>query len=398
MCRQGLAQLDIEARIEDQSIDICDPGVVVDPLVLIYTSEIFAAQRILGYQVEVSFDPERLRLTTLLNQAGTVTADLLSESGMQSPESGKVVAFGFNVIGPFLKTDGTRPLIGFAGDFIGDCTGETEVEISYISYAQLDEDEVPIDVLGKVGKSGSFKLTIEDKEERSAELRYTGVDTVSFTKTENIQDVSFDLVMNANSQVERIAFEILNDNPAQFFIDEVISSAEGVSIEKAEILDEGARIIIDCQIEIDSQEETIDDIFALKIRSINDSNDTGGLVLRPTQVSDCACVTRFLESSVVLKSTKSINTHVDYGFAKDGNNKVSIRENEDAWEIEVHENSSANFAVLTYNLLGALIYSAQESHTSMFRISKQNFLPGTYFLAVKSGNAIIARIKIIKTL
>lgn len=309
-CRQAQAQIpEIRVGIRDDSSDVCGDK---RSLIIVYVDEISTQDSILGYDLTVRYNPDKLYLTDEIF-VNTLT-EQFNDHKLTFPEPGIARGWGANILRPVATVQQGQPLVAMRGEFKGICTDTAHIEVSFISFAHVQDDDV-LDILGTAERKGIAKAIISDRQDRyitasidATPIALEGVDTSGFVKVALRNTVS--------KGVTTATIEVAIDNPAQFKLQDVVG-AEGIQLLQVWQSSEGT-----WRVEVAISPEWVsEELFQFRIASLSNQNDSAAVAVRPVQVNECACVTRLLGSGVELRSSKKISVSV--GELEENSNEVA---------------------------------------------------------------------------
>ncbi len=298
ICRQAQAQEpEIRVGVRDDSSDVCGDK---RSLIVVYVDTIVLQDSILGYDLEVRYNPEKLYLTDEIF-VSTLT-EQFDDHKLTFPEPGLARGWGANILRPVTTVQQGQPLIAMSGEFIGNCNDTAHVEVSFISFAHVKNDDV-FDVAGVTERKGVAKAIIRDRQDRhvTAVVESTPVELKGLQVSESI---TISLQNGAGKGMTTATVEIAVDNPEQFTVQN-ITAAPGVLIEDIQS-GEGVWIV---QIAM-GEDWVLEEALQFHIATTGNKDDSARVAVRPVQVNNCACVTRLLGSGVELRSSKEISVSV----------------------------------------------------------------------------------------
>lgn len=371
ICRQAQAQSpEIVVDIANDSIDVC--GGNKSSLIIVYVQGIAVQDSIFGYDIEIRYNPEKLYLTTEIF-SGTLT-EQFADHKLTFPEPGIARGWAANFNRPVATQQNNQPLIAVSGEYLGDCNDTAQVFISAISFSHVQDNEV-IDIPGVVGSDAVVAGYIADKPERRVQL----LSDSNALHLEGIQvsdPVTLQLKNGLGKNIESLEIEISNTNPQQFIIQDIETASDDIEIVESHEETDGKWFVSLTS----SSVWSTDLLLRLKIASLANINDTGTVVVRPVQVSTCACVSQLLGSSIELHSTEKIEVDVKEGIGD--KRTIVIEQTGNGWYISRSDGAIGSVRIAT--ILGQEVLEMNNIEQSSIYIENNAWSRGLYLLQVST--------------
>ncbi len=329
-CRTAYCDDRTARLVSLNNIDICDNSTNArDLTIYIDLGAITSADSLVGFNYEIKFDPNVIRFNAMLDM--NTLSEFLDTKSASFQSDGKIIgyALNFNSIAPI---SGNRPLVAFAGTYIGDCPDTTTIEISYIEFNEWFKLNVnnylPVSIEAYVYPKTDRTLIIES------------VDSV-WTKKDSI---SYFYVTGSTGEYPKLDTIILNlsmtnKNDFQLAHEEFLS--EKVKIENIEETENGwlyklsvnNRLNKDTLLRFSVSSNLIEEVF-------------GSVSFDIDYINDCSCILNTRGCKVEFKNMTTETTKVN----DCAQNELKWRIDNGCLILEQNEEMPQIFAL--YNILG----------------------------------------------
>lgn len=368
LCRQAQAQSpNIIVDMRNDSIDVCDGS--KSSLIIVYVQGISIQDSIFGYDIEIRYNPEKLYLSNEIF-SGTLT-EQFADHKLTFPEPGIARGWAANFSKPIATQQSNQPLIAVGGEYRGDCTDTVQVHISSISFSHVQDNEV-VDIAGTVGSEAVVVGYIADKPERRIQI-------MADSSRVRLQDrtistpVTLQLRNGIGKNIDSLEVEISVTNPQQFAIQDIKAASSDVEIVESREEGNGLWFVRMVFPEVWSS----DSLLRLTIASLANKNDTGTVVVRPVQVSTCACVSQLLGSSIELQSTEKIEVSVEERRDKQ---QVFIEQAGNGWHIWKSEGNLGSIRIAT--ILGQEVIEINDIRENSIYIDNSTWSRNLYLIQI----------------
>lgn len=371
ICRQAQAQFpEIEVSVQSNPIDVC--GASKRSLIIVYVQKISTQDSIFGYDIEIRYNPEKLYLTDEVF-SGTLT-EQFADHKLTFPEPGIARGWAASFSNPVRTQQDNQPLIAMSGEYLGDCNDTVQIQVSAISFAHVHNNDV-LDIEGSVGLEGVVAGYIADKPERRVEIKLQE-DSLQLEGIQSSDPVLIRLQNGPGRGIDTLDMEFLVTNPRQFGIHS-IQPVSGVEIIESQEKEEGRLLV---KLLLHSTWNT-DSLAIMRVESHLNTSDSGTVVVRPVQVSTCACVSGLLGSSIELHSTEKVE--VDVAELSENRQKVFVSDTGNEWLVWREKGSLGSVKVV--NLLGQEMTEMEYVERTSAIIDNRTWPRGLYLILIQSG-------------
>lgn len=369
-CRQGNAKQEpqITIGVRSDTVDVCESQ--QRSLIIVYAKNIAIPDSILGYTIELRYNPDKLYLTDEIF-SGTLT-ESFNDHKLTFPEPGVATGWAVNTLRPVKTSTDNQPLIAMRGRFLGNCTDTVHVVVKDISFVHVQDDNV-VDIDGNVEQDGLVVGTIRDKSERHVLLK-TDTDIVRFTGIEEAPIITAVLENAGGKGIDTMSMELYSSNAEQFFLSDIESGDEKVKIVEKVLLNDTWFVKV-------VMEEGWSNLLTFVVATRHNRTDVGTVVVRPVQVNACACVTQLLESSIELQSVEKIEVRVDEESVE--KRDIHIGYTDDGWQ--VYTGSSVLKSVRVVNAIGQEVVFFDNLQAQTVHIDNASMARGIYMIQVRTG-------------
>lgn len=356
------------------NIDVCGNKLFQ---IFIQTSEIYANDSIVGYDLFLGYNSEKIQLDQILT-SNTISNQLQNAGSEAILTSNKTVQGEIWISGAFLSENrflkGKQPLIALSGRYLKDCIDTTLISVLQFNPAYYDfrnapeiitKDLVVIAELAEAGRIVSAYVkedSLEFKKEDSAVTFSIYLSNDDIVRTKNIEcKIEFDrkdilIVRN---------IELLQPSIS---IDSIINS-DGKTIVHLSRLNNVDKLMP--SLKIDLQRLTVDSAVVeakveLKVKS------------------KCTCINKVVNDSLNIKLFQSPVSVQEYDDNFIKYNPIIVSSISDE-AISLHSNEGRIFHVRVYSIIGQNIENIENSHTSIV-IPTNNYTPGLYLMEVYVNN------------
>lgn len=352
------------------NIDVCGNKLFQ---IFIQTSEIYANDSIVGFDLFLGYNSEKIQLDQILT-SNTISSQLQNAGSEAILTSNKTVQGEIWISGAFLSENrflkGKQPLIALSGRYLKDCIDTTLISVLQFNPAYYDFRNPPeiitknLVVIAEVAEAG--RIVSANVKEDSIDFKYED-STVSFLIYLTNDDLA--RAKNIECKVEFDRKELLKIRNIESMqpgvrIDSIVNS-NGKSIIHLTQLYNADKLVP--SIKIDLQRLTQDSaIVVAKVELKVESN--------------CTCLNKVVNDSLKFKlfqppvSAQEYNdNYIEY------DSKIVSSISDEA--ISIHSNEGSIFHVTVYSIIGQKIENIENSHTSIV-IPTSRYTPGLYLMEV----------------
>lgn len=340
-----------------------------DVLILIEVGTVSLKDSLYGFDFSISYDPDYLKFETpvFINTISEFFEWKDINFGM---DYGKVKGYALHDF----PLGGNKPLIGFAGKYISECSEKTPLVLEYLEFtddfqrkvSKADTLWIKPDIV--VNPDYKYNIGIEQenvifKEEDAAILNAS----IEFSTVDNIDEISFDVLINSDN----------------YIIEEIYPKDNSFEILERNVLQSGLNL----NIKLSETTSPVYD-FEIIVRELRkDSNKVYSLNVVPLQLSQCNCVSEYRGDKIEIR-TVIVDDDTTVAGVNDNiySNQVSIF-TDDVF-ITIDNSSELNMkAIHLFNYEGKLLESFINLDTKQFRINKSELIRGVYFLNIQLSDS-----------
>jgi len=282
------------------SIDLCGKEFQKEVIIAPTIGNILRSDSLIGFELSLSYDPAVIKMNKILTI--NTHADGFQYTQMHTDgETGEIVFEGAVDLKGFPKPiSGDRPLIGFGGNFIGDCFDSTVVKVNY--FFTFDDFKGSVDADSELEIIGS----IVDKPTRA--ISFEIMEDHINLKKDSITKVNVNLDLGEMSSLEywKIKANIDSDSVRIDSVN-VKGAAELIDVTNSE--DNGYYIELKVN-------DATDVGFELSLLSSKIDSSEVRLDLETVETTECICATNFpnYDKTFYNLETEDTTSSVDYSL------------------------------------------------------------------------------------
>lgn len=339
-------------------------------LVLIEIGPVALRDSLYGFDFSVEYDP------TLIKFDAPVYINTISEYfefkdinfGL---DYGKVKGYA---LGNF-PLGGNKPLIGFLGRYLDNCSVSTPIVLDYIEFTDDFEKKIlPADTLW-------IKPEIVDNPEYRFECVLHDEEIV-FDIEEELKIIGGKINFNTIDDINTVSVDIRIDSD-NYLIEEFLPVNSSFWIVESNILQDGMNIKLRLN---ESDNDGYE--YEIKLRELRKEADSQfNMTIVPLQLSECNCVSKYSGDNLTIKTLKKDDSDTTIADVKEDmiarqfrvydNSGVIVVENLSEFEInEMH----------LFNYEGKTVKSRNTNLGRTLFIQKSDLSVGAYFLRLRLSN------------
>jgi len=286
------AQSPINVEIKTVSnVDVCGNKQFQ---IYIQTDEIYASDSIVGFDLFIGFNPEKIQLDQLLS-GNTISGQLQSAGTDASLTINKLVTGEVWISGAFLVDrrflKGKQPLLALSGRYLKNCSDTTSITVLQYTPAYYDFRTAP-EIITK-----DLVLKAEVTESGRRLSTYVVEDSLIFKVQDSLKGLQVYLSNDDILQTKELEWIAKIENPEAIDIVEVESVQPNVRIDTV-LLQDSQKVI---QLSLLGQVEVTKPSLELKIKRKSIDSAVIKINLSITPKSECTCITKVLNDSLVIK-------------------------------------------------------------------------------------------------
>jgi hypothetical protein len=313
---------------ENQSlIDLCGNQNLREILLTVNLGDVKISDSLLSYEFIIQYDTSKVRFQRALT-LNTLASFFDIDNSTVSNSEARIYGSGGQLNNLFKPVAGSRPLIAFLGNFIGNCGDSTNISMYKIE--MNNEFKIKYDTTNPSNTITIYGDVIE-KNERN--LKLSSFDTVS---------ILFDTVISREIVLGSQIDNSMNNIELSFEYDKsLLSITDFISNGKSKLeVDTIIENSLGCVVRLSRKSKVkFDDTLAFKMKSIQNKENESKIEVKLLNLDKCSCITgsNNLLSSVThkKKSVSSVeieneNDVINYQiFDYYGRNIVTIENLED---------------------------------------------------------------------
>lgn len=286
------AQSPINVEIKTVSnVDVCGNKQFQ---IYIQTDEIYASDSIVGFDLFIGFNPEKIQLDQLLS-GNTISGQLQSAGTDASLTINKLITGEVWISGAFLVDrrflKGKQPLLALSGRYLKNCSDTTSITVLQYTPAYYDFRTAP-EIITK-----DLVLKAEVTESGRRLSTYVVEDSLIFKVQDSLKGLQVYLSNDDILQTKELEWIAKIENPDAIDIIEVESVQPNVRIDT--VLHQDSQKVI--QLSLLGQVEVTKPSLELKIKRKSTDSAVIKINLSITPKSECTCITKELNDSLVIK-------------------------------------------------------------------------------------------------
>ncbi len=278
-------------------IDLCGKEFQKEVIVAPSIGNIIKSDSLIGFELSLGYDPEIVRMNKVL-YINTFADRFKFKQSYTESETGEIVFEGaVGLQGQPNPLSGDMPLVGFAGDFIGDCDDSVEFTVNYF---------FPLDGFkGSVDEDTTLTIVgnIVDKPTRMIGFKFDNTDLK--LKKDSTALLNIDLDLGELSSLEYWKAKVSFDTDSLTLVG--VEGSDSVEVELNYADNTG--YFIEMKV-INADDANI----TLNIASAKYDTADVKVTIETVETTECICATRFPESIKIFNNYQSdtVVTNVDY--------------------------------------------------------------------------------------
>ncbi len=352
------------------NIDVCGNKLFQ---IYIQTSEIYASDSIVGYDLFLGYNSDKIELDQVLT-SNTISSQLQNAGSEAILTSNKTVQGEIWISGAYLTENrflkGKQALIALSGRYLKDCSDTTLVSVLQFNPAYYDFKDAP-EILTK-------NLVIKAEVAEAGRVISANVkeDTIDYRIEDTSVTFSIYLSNDDVSRTKNIECTVEFDRKDLLKIKNVESMQQVVRIDS--IVNSTGKSIIHLT-QLSNADKLVPSLKIDVQRLTQDSAVVVAKVELKVQ-TNCTCINKVVNDSLKLKLFQPPVSAEEFEdiFIKYDSIIVSSISNE---AISLHSNEGSIFHVTVYSILGQKIENIENSHTSIV-IPTSRYPPGLYLMEV----------------
>ena len=371
------AQDSITAKVESRRVvDIC--GKKNDQVVVVINlGKIVRQDSLFGCNFQLSYDSTKLKFHSALYL--NTLAEFFDFKQVGFFKSGKIIgAVATLGMSPIF---GDRPLIGFLGNYTGECADSIEIKIDYLEFTFEFKKIVGY-------QNGLVEGIVADFPNRSITLKTNSDSTIIDSLNTNCR-IGLIAETGNDSTVQILESKLLFRNFNNYTLTDIVSKDTNlVKIEKNRIADDSADITFFVNGRINKQE-----IAEIAIAEKRKGEEVAEISIVPYKTDDCSCISRYLATNHYVRSERKQDDTTGTGYPDEIGQEIVERFNSGTYEWEIE--SRDDIEITVYDMLGNVIF-VRKSISGISRISLDRFSNGVYFGIIKTKEQRILKKILIK--
>lgn len=358
--------VDVCGQRKDQVIVVIDLGKIVK------TDSLF------GCNFQLSYDSTKLRFHSALYLNTLAEFFEFKQVGFfrDGHIRGAVATLGMQPVA------GDRPLVGFLGDFIGDCHDSVMILFDYLEFT--DEFKKKI-----IYENGFVAAVTADKPDRYFQLTADS-DTTVIDTLENEASFAIGAKQGIDSIVKKLEMRLEMKNFDNFYVKSLEPADTNLlKIDSIDIADTAVYVSFFVNGVVNNKNIAIVDLVEKE-----KAEEVAEILIKPVGIDDgCSCFSRLLGDVHYVKSAqrkKDTIMTVDRGM--DGEITDNYYSASNIWFIN---SKSEPYRVMIYDILGNLMVD-RRSYAGISRISLDGFSNGVYYGIIQNSKTLIKRKILIK--
>jgi len=364
----GLFAKDTARIVSKRVIDVC--GQRKDKVVLVIDlGKIVKKDSLFGCNFQLSYDTTKLRFHSALYL--NTLAEFFEFKQVGFIRTGKII--GAVATMGMRPVYGSRPLVGFLGDYLDSCSNSVEVKIDYLEFTDEFKKEY-------VYSSGHVVGRVKDKTERYFKLS-ADKDTTFILQNENEGLFKIKAEQGIDYNIIDLIVSLKLNNFDNYIIKNIKSAEPSLlEIKKIKKTDNSVNISFFVKGKLNNK-----DIAVINIAEKRKGEEVAEILIEALAInSGCSCFTHKFSDLTYVKSRKKIDG-VNDNSNKIKNDYYSMYSNE--WIIEMVKQG---LTVEIYDILGNLMVR-KNCDFGISRISLDGFSNGVYFGIIQYSNNVIKK-------
>ncbi len=363
--------------VSKRVVDVC--GLKKDQvIVVIDLGKIVRSDSLFGCNFQLSYDSTKLRFHSALYLNTLAEFFEFKQVGFvrKGQIIGAVATMGMQPVA------GDRPLIGFLGDYIGECKDSAWIVFDYLEFT----DEFTRKV---IFENNFVEAIVADKPERYFNLVADNDTTVIDT---NAQRANFKIIarQGIDSTLFKLDVKLLMNNFDNFYVESVQSADTNLlKIDSLKITDDSVDISFFVNGKLNNKE-----IAIISIAEKKKAKEVAEILIKPVGIdNDCSCFKYLNESTHYVKSEeKKQDTTTSVGDFDSDEVKEFYSAMNNEWIIENRGNGLCRVAI--YDARGNLV-AQNQCYVGISRISLDGFSNGVYYGIIQYSNYKKIKMKIL---
>ncbi len=358
-------------------VDVC--GIKRDQVVVVIDlGKIVKSDSLFGCNFQLSFDSTKLRFHSALYL--NTLAEFFEFKQVGFSRKGQIIG-AIATMGMY-PVAGQRPLIGFLGDYIGECKDSAWIVFDYLEFT----DEFTRKV---VFENNFVEALVADKPDRYFKLVADSDTTVIDT---NAQRASFKIIAHQgiDSTLSKLDIKLLTGNFDNFYVESVESAdSDLLTIDSLRITADTVDISFFVNGKLNNKE-----IAVISIAEKEKAEEVAEILIKPVDIDDdCSCFKQLISSTHYIKSAEKkqdTTTSVTDFKADELFEYYSAMNNE--WIVENRSNGDCK--IMIYDAKGNQVMQKQ-CYVGISRISLDRFATGVYYGIIQYSNYKKIKMKIL---
>lgn len=327
-----------------------------------------------GFDVGIRYDPEKI--TAIQGLTGGTMAEYADHAQL-NPTSEPGLATGFAVLMGMKPYVGSRPLIGFAAKFTGDCDDTTDITIEYLEFTQEFKRKITHYVPARIFSTQANENTIQIDID---------LDSVSLTNEDSVE-IHVSLISPQDIDIGNFSILIENDISLNYGYILEFDDMDGKILTYAIQNTELGKIVT-----FIADDFTGGKLFTAKLKSEYVENDYTDILQMSVSLEDkCKCISALLPDSVIVDykykdtTTSSVESKIE--------NQFQVNVDLDELMI-IAENGKFIESVKVYSVTGDLLLDNKYYSEKKVVFGTDKFNNGFYIIVI--NNQLTTNFSIIK--
>lgn len=284
---------DFKLELQDlNNIDLCGKEFQKEVIIAPSLGNLLRSDSLIGFELSLSYDPDVVKMNRILTINTHADRFEYTQSFVDG-EIGEIVFEGaIDLQGFPTPLSGDRPLVGFAGNFIGECVDTTVFRVNY--FFAYDEFNGNVDVSDELVISGD----IVDKPSRTISFAIENEDIKLKKDSSALVDINLDLGEMSSLEHWRVKAVLSSDSVT---ISNVLGNS---SIEVKNVTDTNDN---GYYIELKVKDNSIPK-FNIEFSSFKYDSSDIELTLETVETTECICATNFPSYKAGLNNLQSVDT------------------------------------------------------------------------------------------
>ncbi len=344
-------------------------------LVLIEIGPVALKDSLYGFDFSVKYDPALIKFYAPV-YINTISEFFEFKDINFGLDYGKVKGYA---LGEF-PSGGNKPLIGFLGKYLDNCSIRTPIVLEYLEFTgDFEKTILPADTLW-------IKPDIVENPEYKFEC-VLHADEIVFDIEEELKSIGGKINFSTIDEINTISVNIRIDSD-NYYIEDFMAVNSSFWVVETNILHDGMNAKLRLNESINNGYE-----YEIKIRELRkDPDKQPNLTIIPLKLSECNCVSKYMSDNLTIKTLKK----------KDADTTIaSISDNLIASQFRVYDNGSVimieNLSkydineMHLFNYEGKILKSMDTSLGRILVIERSDLPAGAYFIRLHLSNSELVK-------